>query len=85
MNEGVIGVVVFLGVLCLVPAVVDLVSKQRGEELSLEKLIVEILQRLSIYLYALIAKLQKIFCVAEYNFGMIRFVFLSFRAGFIWG
>lgn len=83
MDKAFVWFLIFFCILDLVPAVVDFVGKQRSEELSFEKLIVKVLQGLSINFDTFISKLQKILRITENNFCYIFFLLFPLSDNFI--
>ena len=71
-------IVLVLLITYLAPFLVDLVRKQGDEDLPFEKLIVEVLQGMSIHLYALTAKFYEVFGVSKNNFDLVLRFFGKF-------
>jgi hypothetical protein len=67
---------VFGAVFDRIPVIVYLVVEERCKYLSFEELVIEILERLLVNLYAFILNLKKVFCVSKNNMQSI-FLFLN--------
>jgi len=84
MNEQLKCLIIFVVFISnLVPFFVDLIRKQRNEDLPLEKLIVKILQWMRIYFYTLTPKLNEVFGISKNNFDLVLRFFRKLMLKFI--